>query len=68
MQRAEHLHGVFTKIRTRKDLFLKFSKLQGHNNKNILSTCLALWRNIQLFSIHKVYGEANKTLMTRTKK
>ena len=51
-----------------KKYFLEFSGLQERNNKSVLSTCLASWRNIPSFSAHKIQGRENKTLISRTKK
>ena len=67
MYRAEQLNEVIAQIRMWKDLFVEFSGLQGHN-KNILNISFASWRNFPLFSAHKIQGNENKTLITRTKK
>ena len=48
----------------REKTILEFSRLQGRKNKNVLSICLASWRNTPSFSAH----EENKTQITCRKK
>ena len=52
----------------REKTFFRVLGLQGRNNKNVLSICLASWKNIPLFFAFKIQGVQHRTLMTRPKK